>query len=74
MAASKIAITIDDNLLKQLDLLVKAKEYPNRSRVIQEVSQTNCNVLRGLVWLKNAPNSTLSMNKIWRKKARHGDG
>jgi len=27
MAASKIAITIDDNLLKQLDLLVKAKEF-----------------------------------------------
>ena len=36
MAASKIAITIDDNLLKQLDLMVKSKVYPNRSRAIQE--------------------------------------
>ena len=36
MAASKIAITIDDNLLKQLDLIVKSKVYPNRSKAIQE--------------------------------------
>jgi len=36
MAASKIAITIDDNTLKQLDILVKSKLFPNRSRAIQE--------------------------------------
>ena len=36
MAVSKIAITIDDNLLKQLDLMVKSKVYPNRSKAIQE--------------------------------------
>ena len=36
MAASKIAITIDDKLLKQLDMLVKSKVYPNRSKAIQE--------------------------------------
>ena len=36
MAASKIGITIDDNLLKQLDFLVKCKVYPNRSKAIQE--------------------------------------
>lgn len=36
MAASKIAITIDDNLLKQLDLMVKSKVFPNRSKAIQE--------------------------------------
>lgn len=36
MAASKITITIDDNLLKQLDLMVKSKVYPNRSKAIQE--------------------------------------
>ncbi|MBW2028134.1 MAG: ribbon-helix-helix protein, CopG family [Deltaproteobacteria bacterium] len=36
MAASKIAITIEDNLLKQLDLMVKAKIFPNRSKAIQE--------------------------------------
>ena len=36
MAASKIAITIDDKLLKQLDLMVKLKIYPNRSKAIQE--------------------------------------
>ena len=37
MAASKIAITIDDNILKQLDILVKSKYFPNRSKAIQEV-------------------------------------
>lgn len=35
IAASKIAITIDDNLLKQLDIMVKSKVYPNRSKAIQ---------------------------------------
>jgi metal-responsive CopG/Arc/MetJ family transcriptional regulator len=36
MAASKIAITIDDNTLKRLDILVRAKFFPNRSKAIQE--------------------------------------
>ena len=36
MAASKIAITIDNKLLKHLDDLVKSKTFPNRSRAIQE--------------------------------------
>jgi len=36
MAASKIAITIDDNLLKRLDMLVKSNCFPNRSKAIQE--------------------------------------
>jgi len=36
MTASKIAITIDDNTLKQLDGFVKSKLFPNRSRAIQE--------------------------------------
>jgi metal-responsive CopG/Arc/MetJ family transcriptional regulator len=36
MAASKIAITIDDNLLKQLDSMVTNKVYPNRSKAIQD--------------------------------------
>ena len=36
MAVSKIAITIDDKLLKQLDSMVKSKIFPNRSKAIQE--------------------------------------
>jgi metal-responsive CopG/Arc/MetJ family transcriptional regulator len=36
MAVSKIAITIDDNLLKQLDDMVKSRGLPNRSKAIQE--------------------------------------
>ena len=36
MAASKIAITIDQNLLYRLDSLVKSQRFTNRSRAIQE--------------------------------------
>ncbi len=36
MAASKIAITIDDKVLKQIDNLVKSKYFPNRSKAIQD--------------------------------------
>jgi Arc/MetJ-type ribon-helix-helix transcriptional regulator len=35
MTTSKIAITIDQNTLNRLDLLVKAHMFPNRSRAIQ---------------------------------------
>jgi len=36
MATSKIAITIEDKTLKRLDLLVKSKFFPNRSKAIQQ--------------------------------------
>ena len=36
MATSKIAITIDQNLLYHLDSLVKSQRFTNRSRAIQE--------------------------------------
>jgi metal-responsive CopG/Arc/MetJ family transcriptional regulator len=36
MAASKIAITIDDKTLKRLDILVKSKFFTNRSKSIQQ--------------------------------------
>ena len=36
MAASKIAITLDSNMLKRLDVLVKSNLFPNRSKAIQE--------------------------------------
>lgn len=36
MAVSKISITIDDKVLKQIDFLVKSKYFPNRSKAIRE--------------------------------------
>ena len=36
MSTAKVAITIDGQLLKKLDLLVKEKAFPNRSNIIQE--------------------------------------
>lgn len=36
MAASKIAITLENDTLKQLDRLVKSNLFPNRSKAIQE--------------------------------------
>ena len=37
MAASKIAITLENEMLKRLDMLVKSNIFPNRSKAIQEV-------------------------------------
>lgn len=36
MSTAKIAISIDSQLLQELDLLVKEKKYPTRSNIIQE--------------------------------------
>ncbi|MBW1810557.1 MAG: ribbon-helix-helix protein, CopG family [Deltaproteobacteria bacterium] len=36
MATSKIAITMEEKIVKQLDKLVKEQVYPSRSRAIQE--------------------------------------
>jgi len=43
MPNAKIAISMDDNLLKEVDLLVKEKIYPNRSKVIQEAIREKLN-------------------------------
>jgi metal-responsive CopG/Arc/MetJ family transcriptional regulator len=36
MSTAKVAITLDENLLKRLDQLVKNRLFENRSRAIQE--------------------------------------
>ena len=36
MSTAKVAISIDDQLLKKVDLLVRENKYPNRSNIIQE--------------------------------------
>jgi len=36
MPAAKVAITIDEQLLKRIDRLVTQRKFPNRSRAIQE--------------------------------------
>ena len=36
MGTSKIAITIDNKLVKQLDNLVNSQVFPNRSKAIQK--------------------------------------
>jgi len=35
MGASKIAITLDNEIVKKLDMLVKSNIFPNRSKAIQ---------------------------------------
>lgn len=35
MSTSKVAITLDEQLLKRLDRLVAERRFPNRSRAIQ---------------------------------------
>lgn len=36
MATTKIAITMDERILKNLDRLVKERLFPNRSKAIQD--------------------------------------
>ena len=36
MARSKIAITLDDDIVVRLDTLVRQRIYPNRSRAIED--------------------------------------
>lgn len=36
MPATKIAISLDENILRELDSLVSRKFFPNRSKAIQE--------------------------------------
>ena len=39
MAQTKIVVSIDEQILRQLDALVAAAVFPNRSRAIQEAVQ-----------------------------------
>ena len=36
MAKTKLAVTFDKNTLAEVDLLVKRRLFPNRSRIIEE--------------------------------------
>lgn len=36
MSAAKVAITIEEDLLKRIDRLVARRKFPNRSRAIQD--------------------------------------
>jgi metal-responsive CopG/Arc/MetJ family transcriptional regulator len=36
MAKAKLAITLDDRVLNEVDHLVKKRLFPNRSRIIEE--------------------------------------
>jgi metal-responsive CopG/Arc/MetJ family transcriptional regulator len=40
MTAAKIAITLDENLLKEVDCWVEQKLYPNRSQAVQAALST----------------------------------
>ena len=39
MATTKIAVTIDADLLRRVDHLVAQRRYPNRSRAVQQALQ-----------------------------------
>jgi metal-responsive CopG/Arc/MetJ family transcriptional regulator len=36
MAKAKLAVTLDEDILSELDRLVARRVYPNRSRIIEE--------------------------------------
>lgn len=45
MARSKVAVTIDEQVLKRLDRLVAEGRYPSRSRAIQEAVEQRLNLV-----------------------------
>jgi len=45
MPAAKVAITIDEQLLKRIDRLVAQRKFPNRSRAIQEAVRDKLDLL-----------------------------
>jgi Arc/MetJ-type ribon-helix-helix transcriptional regulator len=47
MPAAKVAITIDEQLLKRIDRLVAQRRFPNRSRAIQEAVRDKLDRLEG---------------------------
>lgn len=47
MSAHKIAVTIDENLLQQVDRLVAEKYFPNRSRAIQDAVREKLERMQG---------------------------
>ncbi len=46
MRTVKIAVTIDQDLLAQLDQLVKENQFPNRSRAVQEAIRDKLQLLQ----------------------------
>ncbi len=46
MATSKVAISIDSDLLSKVDLLVSQRVFPNRSKAIQEALTDKLTLLR----------------------------
>ena len=46
MATTKVAVTIDSELLAQVDQLVAQQVFPNRSKAIQEALQDKVTRLR----------------------------
>ena len=47
MSVHKIAVTIDENLLQQVDRLVAEKRFPNRSRAIQDAVREKLDRMQG---------------------------
>jgi metal-responsive CopG/Arc/MetJ family transcriptional regulator len=46
MAKAKLAVTLDENILDELDRLVKHRIFPNRSRIIEQAVQEKLERLR----------------------------
>jgi Arc/MetJ-type ribon-helix-helix transcriptional regulator len=46
MAASKIAITLESDMVKRIDMLVKSNLFPNRSKAIQQAVVEKLNSIK----------------------------
>jgi metal-responsive CopG/Arc/MetJ family transcriptional regulator len=68
MRTAKVAITLDEDLLKRLDLLVKNRMFENRSLAIQEaVSEKLVRLERGRL-ARECAKLDRNLSKRWPRK------
>jgi len=68
MARSKIAISLDEQVLDRLDRLVKEAAFPNRSKAIEKRLKRNWLVRNETGLLGNARNLTRNSRNPWPRK------
>ena len=69
MPIAKIAISIDQDLLRRLDQLVKERRFPNRSRVVQEALQDKLERLERSRLARECAKLDPRLSRSWPRKA-----
>ena len=72
MPKTKLAVTLDADLVENLDHLVAARQFANRSQAIESAVAEKLAGSPGLDWLASAPSSTRRMRRLSPRRAWAG--